>query len=59
MSLIGGAGRSPEVNEQLVDEQHRIERERAMETHIADQVYPTWWQRLFRRLKHEPLESED
>jgi hypothetical protein len=31
MSLIEGAGRDPEVNEQLVEEQHRIERERAME----------------------------
>jgi len=39
MSLIGGAGRDPEVNEQLVDEHHRIEQERAMEAHIADQVH--------------------
>jgi len=58
MSLVGGAGRSPEENEQLVDEQHRIEQERAREAHIADQVHPTWWQRLFRRLKHEPFETE-
>jgi hypothetical protein len=58
MSLIGGAGRNPEVNEQLVEEQHRIERERAMEAHIADQVHPTWWQRLLRRLKHETPEAE-
>ena len=58
MSLIGGAGRDPAVNEQLVEEQHRIERERAMETYLADQVHPTWWQRLLRRLKHGTNEPE-
>ena len=58
MSLVGGAGRDPEVNEQLVEEQHRIERERAMEAHIADQVRPTWWQRLLRRLKQGTDEPE-
>jgi hypothetical protein len=29
-----------------------------MEAHIADQVHPTWWQRLLGRLKHGTLESE-
>jgi len=58
MSLIGGAGRDPEVSEQLVEEQHRIERERAIQAHIAAQVHPTWWQRLLRRPKHGTDEPE-
>ena len=58
MSLIGGAGRDPAVNEQLVEEQHRIERERVAEAHLADQAHPTWWQRLLRKLKRETPTSE-
>ena len=59
MAYLGTPGRSPEQNEQLVEEQHRIERERAAETHLADQTHPTWWQRLIRRLKRETPTSED
>ena len=58
MGYLGTPGRDPRVNQQIAEEQHRIEQERAREAHIADQVHPTWWQRLLRRLKHETPESE-
>jgi hypothetical protein len=53
MAYLGAPGRNPEENEQLVEEQHRIERERVAEAHLADQAHPTWWQRLIRRLRRE------
>jgi len=55
---LGAPGRNPEENEQLVEEQHRIERERVAETRLADQAHPTWWQRLLRKLKRETPTSE-
>jgi hypothetical protein len=59
MAYLGAPGRNPEENEQLVEEQHRIERERAAEARLADQAHPTWWQRLLRRVRHRTPESED
>jgi hypothetical protein len=53
MAYLGTPGRNPDENERLMEEQHRIERERAAEAHLADRAHPTWWQRLIRKLKHE------
>ena len=58
MGYLDTPGRDPRVNQQIVEDQHRIEQERARETHLADQVHPTRWQRLLRRLKHEAPESK-
>jgi len=58
MGYLGTPGRDPRVNQQIAEEQHRVEQERAREAHIADQVHPTWWQRLLRRVKHETPETE-
>jgi hypothetical protein len=58
MGYLGTPGRDPRVNQQIAEEQHQVEQERAREAHIADQVHPTWWQRLLRRLKHETPETE-
>jgi len=57
MAYLGAPGRNPEENEQLVEEQHRIERERVAEAHLADQAHPTW-QRVLRKLKREAPTSE-
>ena len=53
MAYLGAPGRNPEENEQLVEEQHRIERERVAEAHLADQARPTWWRRLISGLRRE------
>jgi len=58
MAYLGAPGRNPEENEQPVEEQHRIERERAAEADLADQAHPTWWRRLLRKLKRETPTSE-
>jgi len=58
MGYLGAPGRNPKENEQLVEEQHRIERERVAEAHLADQTHPTWWQRLLRKLRRETPTSE-
>ena len=58
MGYLGTPGRDPRVNQQIAEEQHRIEQERAREAHLADQLHPTWWQRLLRRLKHETPGTE-
>jgi hypothetical protein len=58
MGYLRAPGRNPEQNEQLVEEQHRIERERVAEAHLADEAHPTWWQRILRRLRHRKPGSE-
>ena len=59
MSYLGAPGRNPEQNEQIVEEQHRIEREHVVEARLADQSRPSWWQRFIRSLKRETPTSED
>jgi hypothetical protein len=53
MELGRGPTRNPDQNAGILNERQKDYRDQARRDHLADEVHPTWWQRLLRQLKHE------
>jgi hypothetical protein len=45
-------GHPPEWNDKIQDEHHKDLTEEAREAHIADEVSPPWWRRMWRAIKN-------
>jgi hypothetical protein len=62
MGLGGGFSgpvRNPDQNAGILNEQQKDDREQAHKEHQADEVHPTWWQRLRSRRRHRTSGRED